>query len=62
MTDTKKQPESVRPEHNGSDANDARATRFDGNPAPESDGKDDVFMPQDDTPAFLEKREGPKPK
>ena len=59
--ETKNQPETVKPEHTGADANEHRATQFDGSPNPAS-ASTDTLKPKDDTPAFLEKRSGPKPK
>jgi len=38
-----------------------KATQFDGNPAPQpSDEDSSGLKPRDDTPAVLEKRDGPK--
>ncbi|TFL13612.1 hypothetical protein CSC67_10105 [Pusillimonas caeni] len=46
--------ESKRPE-----AEDAKATRFDGDPNPVGASRS-AFKPQDDTPAVLDKKSGPR--
>lgn len=55
-------PPDSRPAHDQSkrdDAKNSKATKFDGNPNPEG-AERDAFKPKDDTPAFLEKKDGPR--
>lgn len=55
-------PPDSRPAHDPSkrdDAEHSKATKFDGNPNPEG-AERDTLKPKDDTPAFLEKKTGPR--
>lgn len=57
-----KEANKVAPNKNKTSADPAhKATQFDGNPNPQSsESEPSTLGPKDDTPAFLEKKSGPK--
>jgi len=42
------------------DSPEFKATQFDGDPSPQADDPGGTFSPPDETPAVLEKRQGPR--